>query len=162
MHTLQVMVDTSTWTRAWGLGLILERRGDRILAGHTGAMPGFQSVLFLHRSTGIVVAALANVTRGIKLADLATEVVEEAIAAQPPGCRARLFSIQVQISQTELPTNRVRTSTLKQLESRSGRGAQRQPPRRPQPRPFTQHTSTRRAPRGFGRLSRSARWWLRQ
>ncbi|WP_327121044.1 beta-lactamase family protein [Nocardia sp. NBC_01730] len=84
MHTLQVMVDTSAWTRGWGLGLILQRRGDRVLAGHTGAMPGFQSALFVHRDSTIVVAALANVTRGIKLADLAVELIEEVLVSQPP------------------------------------------------------------------------------
>ncbi|WP_063043308.1 serine hydrolase domain-containing protein [Nocardia pseudovaccinii] len=84
MHTLQVMVDTAAWTRGWGLGLILERRGERILAGHTGAMPGFQSALFVHRPTGVAVTALTNATRGIKLVDLAAEIVEAAIAAQPP------------------------------------------------------------------------------
>ncbi|MEU7765028.1 serine hydrolase domain-containing protein [Nocardia sp. NPDC049190] len=84
MHTLQVMADTSSWTRGWGLGLILQRRGDRVLAGHTGAMPGFQSALFVHRSSTVVVAALANVTRGLMLADLAGELIEEVLVSLPP------------------------------------------------------------------------------
>ncbi|MEV6340454.1 serine hydrolase domain-containing protein [Nocardia vinacea] len=84
MHTLQVMVDTVSWTRGWSLGLLLERRGDRVLAGHTGAMPGFQSALLLDRAAGVTVVALANVTRGIKPADIAAEILGEAIAAQPP------------------------------------------------------------------------------
>ncbi|TQM32714.1 serine hydrolase domain-containing protein [Nocardia bhagyanarayanae] len=84
MQTLQVMVDTANWTRGWGLGLILERRGDHIFAGHTGAMPGFQSALTLERGSGLTVAVLANATRGIKPADLAAETLCQAIAAQPP------------------------------------------------------------------------------
>ncbi|MCC3328300.1 serine hydrolase domain-containing protein [Nocardia abscessus] len=84
MHTLQVMVDTVGWTRGWGLGLILERRHDRIFAGHTGAMPGFQSALMLDRGTELTVVVLANVTRGIRAADLALEVLEMAAAAQQP------------------------------------------------------------------------------
>lgn len=83
MHTLQVIVDTAAWTKGWGLGLILERRGGRVLAGHTGAMPGFQSALMLDRATGVTVVALANATRGIKPADLAAEILCEAIASQP-------------------------------------------------------------------------------
>src|SRR3712207_5840847 len=39
------MADPTSWTFAWGLGLALFRRGDRILAGHTGGMPGFVAIL---------------------------------------------------------------------------------------------------------------------
>jgi CubicO group peptidase (beta-lactamase class C family) len=84
MHTLQVMVDTVGWTRGWGLGLILERRHGRIVAGHTGAMPGFQSALMLDRGAELAVVVLANVTRGIKVTDLALEVLEMAAAARQP------------------------------------------------------------------------------
>ncbi|NNH73740.1 beta-lactamase family protein [Nocardia uniformis] len=86
MHTLQIMVDTQTWKRGWGLGLILDRHGDRVLGGHTGAMPGFQSALSIDRRTRTVVAGLTNVTRGISLSDLTTEVALEASAgrAEPP------------------------------------------------------------------------------
>jgi hypothetical protein len=77
MHTLQVMVDRSGWTSGWGLGLILERRGERVTAGHTGAMPGFQSALSLDRATGSAAVALANATRGADLAAVAGELVDE-------------------------------------------------------------------------------------
>ena len=41
----------------WGLGLELYRRGDRVLVGHGGAMPGFLAGLVVHRGerTGAVV-----------------------------------------------------------------------------------------------------------
>ncbi|WP_157171090.1 serine hydrolase domain-containing protein [Nocardia araoensis] len=84
MHTLQVMVDTVGWTRGWGLGLILERRHDRIAAGHTGAMPGFQSALMLDRATELTVVVFSNATRGIRAADLALEILEMAAAVQQP------------------------------------------------------------------------------
>jgi len=83
MHTLHVMVDTSGWTRGWGLGLILERRDGVIVSGHTGAMPGFQSALALDRSSGLSVVVLANATRGVEPGDLAAEILREAIAEQP-------------------------------------------------------------------------------
>ncbi|NNH74794.1 beta-lactamase family protein [Nocardia uniformis] len=82
MHTLQVMVDTRTWKRGWGLGLILEQRADRVLAGHTGAMPGFQSALSIDRDSGTAVVALTNATRGIALNELTTRIAVEAIAAR--------------------------------------------------------------------------------
>ena len=34
------MVDHERWTLAWGTGLELYRRGDRVFVGHGGAMPG--------------------------------------------------------------------------------------------------------------------------
>lgn len=83
MHTMQVMVDWAGWTRGWGLGLILERRDGRILAGHTGAVPGFQSALALDRETGLSAVVLVNATRGIKPAELAAETLCGAIAEQP-------------------------------------------------------------------------------
>ncbi|WP_194853162.1 serine hydrolase [Nocardia sp. SYP-A9097] len=87
MHRLQIMVDTTSWGRGWGLGLILERHGDRVLSGHTGAMPGFQSAISLDRTTKTVVAALTNVTRGIALNELTSDVVFEAIEARPASLR---------------------------------------------------------------------------
>ncbi|WP_405164622.1 beta-lactamase family protein [Nocardia sp. NBC_01499] len=84
MHTLQVMVDTKTWTQGWGLGLILDRRTDHILAGHLGGMPGFHAALATDRESGIVVAACTNATRGITLSDLVADIADQATAAHPP------------------------------------------------------------------------------
>jgi len=75
MHTMRVMVDTENWTRGWGLGLMLNRLDDRIVSGHTGAMPGFLAGLSIDRSTRAVVAALTNVTRGITIGDLTDSLV---------------------------------------------------------------------------------------
>ncbi|GLY19991.1 serine hydrolase [Kineosporia sp. NBRC 101677] len=77
MHRPQTMVDRNGWTQGWGLGLILNRRHERILSGHTGAMPGFTASMSLDRSKQTVVTAFANVTRGIRLADLTLEVLDE-------------------------------------------------------------------------------------
>lgn len=40
MHTFQAMADLDTWSLGWGLGLMLFRKGERVLAGHNGGMPG--------------------------------------------------------------------------------------------------------------------------
>ncbi|KZM75615.1 hypothetical protein AWN90_19830 [Nocardia terpenica] len=84
MHTLQVMVDTRAWTRGWGLGLILDRRDDHVLAGHTGSVPGFQASLATDRDSGIVVVACTNATRGIVLSELTAELADRAAALHPP------------------------------------------------------------------------------
>ena len=78
MHTLRVMVDPE-WSQGWGLGLILTRRGDRVLAGHTGAMPGFSAALAFDRSTGAAAVVLANTMAATGIRDLALRFVELAI-----------------------------------------------------------------------------------
>ena len=83
MHTVQVMVDLSGWRRAWGLGLILDRRGERVTAGHTGAMPGFQSAMSFDRDTRSVAVVLSNATRGGEVGRLATDLVHETIQLAP-------------------------------------------------------------------------------
>ena len=60
MHAVQVMAEPSRWLRAWGLGVALHRRGDRILAGHGGAMPGFRAELVYSRPERIGVVLLVN------------------------------------------------------------------------------------------------------
>ena len=40
MRSVQVMAEPERWMLAWGLGLALYRRDDRVYAGHDGAMPG--------------------------------------------------------------------------------------------------------------------------
>ncbi|WP_162240359.1 serine hydrolase domain-containing protein [Nocardia arizonensis] len=82
MHTPHTMVDASGWTRGWGLGLALERHDHGIVAGHTGVMPGFRSALVLDRDTGISVAVLANIARGVEPAALATEILIQALGEQ--------------------------------------------------------------------------------
>lgn len=85
MHRLQVMVDVDGWTSGWGLGLILDRRGDRVTAGHTGAMPGFLAALAVDRSTRSVVVVLTNATRGCAVGRVATDLVHDLIATTPPA-----------------------------------------------------------------------------
>jgi CubicO group peptidase (beta-lactamase class C family) len=45
MHVVQGMADQDRWLLGQGLGLLLHRRGERILYGHDGAMPGFLASL---------------------------------------------------------------------------------------------------------------------
>ncbi|MCD5316824.1 serine hydrolase domain-containing protein [Kineosporia babensis] len=79
MHRPQIIVDQQAWTQGWGLGLMLNRRERGVLSGHTGAMPGFLASMTLERRSGTVVVALTNVTRGVRLGNLTTEILEELI-----------------------------------------------------------------------------------
>lgn len=83
MHTLQVMTDGEHWTRGWGLGLILEPTDQGIVSGHTGAMPGFLAALTMQQRTRTAVVAMANVTRGVCLAGLATDLLVHALGVWP-------------------------------------------------------------------------------
>jgi len=56
----QVVHDLDSWTLAWGLGLMLHRRGERILVGHDGAMPGFRAGVVARRADRVGAVVLAN------------------------------------------------------------------------------------------------------
>jgi len=96
MHAVQVMVEPSRWTLAWGLGLMLHRREDHILFGHSGAMPGFISSFAGDRRRRVNVAVVANGSTpaagvellALELADAALELYaaepEPWLAGEPP------------------------------------------------------------------------------
>jgi CubicO group peptidase (beta-lactamase class C family) len=84
MHAVQVMADPHQWLLAWGLGLQLHRRGDRILYGHGGAMPGFLAALVCSRDEDAQVCVLTNgSTPGAAVEALAVALVERAIELHP-------------------------------------------------------------------------------
>ena len=63
----RVMADEERWTTAWGLGLGLYRRGDRVFAGHGGAMPGFLARCSCNRPTATGAVVLANSSAGAEV-----------------------------------------------------------------------------------------------
>ena len=80
MHAVHVMLD-DRWHEAWGLGIGLTRDGERILAGHSGGMPGHLSGFAYSRKDGISAAALANA--GADMQALAVRLAVTAIDALP-------------------------------------------------------------------------------
>ena len=83
MARVRTMVDDATWSRGWGLGLALHRRGDRVLVGHSGAMPGHVAGVYVHRSERTGAAVLINssagadpVTLGLDLAEAVLDAME--------------------------------------------------------------------------------------
>jgi CubicO group peptidase (beta-lactamase class C family) len=79
----QVMYDLDGWTLGWGLGFMLHRRGDRVLVGHDGAMPGFLAGFAVRRpeQTGAVV--LANTSADADPGGLAVDLVLHAVDDDP-------------------------------------------------------------------------------
>jgi CubicO group peptidase (beta-lactamase class C family) len=85
MQAVQVMVEGEHWSLAWGLGLMLHRRGDRIFFGHDGAMPGFIASLAYSRKDRRGAAVLANASSpAVGVTALALDLVESALEAYPP------------------------------------------------------------------------------
>ncbi len=84
----QSMWDPEAWTLGWGLGLMLTRRGDRILVGHDGAMPGFLAGLAVRRPEKVAAVVFANTSAGadpgVLAADLALRVVDDDPQVVPP------------------------------------------------------------------------------
>jgi CubicO group peptidase (beta-lactamase class C family) len=68
------MADLQQWTLGWGLGLMLHRRGDRLLVGHDGAMPGFLASMVVHRDSRLAVVVLTNTGRSAAPGELALEL----------------------------------------------------------------------------------------
>ncbi len=99
MARARTMVDEERWTLGWGLGLELYRRGDRVFAGHGGAMPGFLAGLVVQRAERTGAVVLANTSTGAKpeavALDLATAVLDAcprtpAVWKPSPGVPAEL------------------------------------------------------------------------
>ena len=83
MSRVHAMVDEERWTTGWGLGLELFRRGDRVLAGHTGSMPGFLAAFCVHRAARTGAAVLTNSGAGAEVEALALDLACAALDALP-------------------------------------------------------------------------------
>lgn len=83
MARVQAMVDGERWSVGWGLGLELYRRGDRVLVGHGGAMPGFLAGLAVHRGERTGAAVLTNTGAGAAPEALALDMAVTALDALP-------------------------------------------------------------------------------
>ena len=87
MHGVQVMAEPD-WSRAWGLGLELWRRGERIFGGHTGGFPGFVSMLVYSRRERIGAVLLTNSSGWPKMTDTGLALVEAALEELAPAPEA--------------------------------------------------------------------------
>lgn len=75
MSRPEIMADLEKWTLAWGLGLELFRRGDRVMVGHEGGMPGFLTCIAVHRAERTGAVVLCNSSAGASPAALALDLV---------------------------------------------------------------------------------------
>ena len=81
----RVFVDTDGWQMGMGLGFFLLRsKGGRVLAGHTGGMPGHVTGVFTDRSTGTAAVVLMNSSAPADPASFAAELVDVMLDREPP------------------------------------------------------------------------------
>jgi CubicO group peptidase (beta-lactamase class C family) len=83
LHDLNVMADAS-WTRGWGLGIELSRRGERVFGGHTGGFPGFLSILAYSRRDRIGAVVLTNAGNWPNLSPTGLGLAEAALEELAP------------------------------------------------------------------------------
>ncbi|WUH92226.1 beta-lactamase family protein [Streptomyces sp. NBC_00433] len=67
----------------YGLGLQLARRGGRLLAGHTGSMPGFLATVWVSVEDGVGAVALTNATSGPQIGAIAADLLAITADAEP-------------------------------------------------------------------------------
>jgi CubicO group peptidase (beta-lactamase class C family) len=85
MHQVQIMDDPESWTLGHGLGLQLVRRGERVLFGHGGAMPGFLAMLLARRREQVGAALVTNAsTPAAAVEEITAELVEQALELFAP------------------------------------------------------------------------------
>jgi D-alanyl-D-alanine carboxypeptidase len=67
--------EPDSWESSYGLGVQLFRSPERMLAGHTGSMPGFLCTLWVSVDDDVAAAVLANTTSGVAVGTVAAELI---------------------------------------------------------------------------------------
>ena len=76
--------DPEAWTTGHGLGFQLWRRGERVLVGHSGSMPGYVAMLVVHRRSGTGVVGFVNsYNPKAALFGLCGDVLDEVLDREP-------------------------------------------------------------------------------
>lgn len=75
MRTPHVAPDDDSYDKSYGLGLQTTRVNGRMLAGHTGSMPGFLCALWVCVDERISSVTLANSTSGVAIGSVAADLI---------------------------------------------------------------------------------------
>ncbi|MDV6014360.1 serine hydrolase domain-containing protein [Haloechinothrix sp. LS1_15] len=73
----------NAWAMGYGLGIQLARNQGRVLAGHTGSMPGFLASSMIDPVTGTGAVAMANTTAGPAILGLVLDLISLADELEP-------------------------------------------------------------------------------
>jgi CubicO group peptidase (beta-lactamase class C family) len=83
MRRPAIAPEARDWDLAYGLGMQLLRHDGRLLAGHSGSMPGFLTGLWISPEDRLAAVVLANATSGPKAALVAAELLTLAAGREP-------------------------------------------------------------------------------
>ena len=83
MRVPAVPTEAPDWQRSQGLGLQLARAGTRVLAGHTGSMPGFLATLWCDPEQDVAAVVMANATSGPAVGAAAADLVGVVAEREP-------------------------------------------------------------------------------
>jgi D-alanyl-D-alanine carboxypeptidase len=75
MRTPAAAPEEASWESAYGLGVQTYRANGRLLAGHTGSMPGFLCALWVNVAEGLAAVALTNTTSGLSIGLLSADLL---------------------------------------------------------------------------------------
>ncbi|MBM2614375.1 beta-lactamase family protein [Actinoplanes sp. LDG1-06] len=68
--------EAAAWNASYGLGTQLLRRGERLLSGHTGSVPGFVATVWVSHDDGVGAVLLANTTAGLPVGTVTADLLE--------------------------------------------------------------------------------------
>ena len=83
MRTPHSAPAAARWESSYGLGMQTLRVGDRMLAGHTGSMPGFLCALWVCVDEAVGAVTVANTTSGIPIGSVAADLVAIVADSEP-------------------------------------------------------------------------------
>jgi CubicO group peptidase (beta-lactamase class C family) len=84
MASVQAMADPYRWQLAWGVGLMLVRRGDEVYCGHDGGTPGYLANVLVSREDKVGAAVLTNTGASLAPADVSVALIDELRERFPP------------------------------------------------------------------------------
>jgi CubicO group peptidase (beta-lactamase class C family) len=87
MTSVQTMADPYRWSLAWGVGLMLVRKDDRIYCGHDGGMPGYLANVLVDRDDKVGAAVLVN-GENVSPTELSLALVAKTRERFPPEVEA--------------------------------------------------------------------------
>ena len=87
MTSVQTMADPYRWSLAWGVGLALVRKDDRIYCGHDGGMPGYLANVLVNRDDRLGAAVLVN-GENVNPAELSLALIDKTRERFAPDAEA--------------------------------------------------------------------------
>jgi CubicO group peptidase (beta-lactamase class C family) len=75
--------ETTGWDNVYGLGMQVVRRGGRVLAGHTGSLPGFVATVWVSPDDDLGAVVMGNVTAGLAVDAVAADLLRVVAEREP-------------------------------------------------------------------------------